>query len=70
MFCGVMSKAAERFFLTHEIAKRLRAPDSSVRHWMRTGLLPSFKVGKRRLVRESDLERFLLERRHKAGSAE
>lgn len=32
---------------------------STVRHWIADGRLPSFKVGRRRLVRRSDLAAFL-----------
>lgn len=33
----------------------------TVRHWVTTGKLPSIRPGRRRLVRLSDLERFLSE---------
>jgi excisionase family DNA binding protein len=48
----------ELLFL-EEVAERCRAPLSSVRHWVRTRKLPSIRPGRRRMVRRSDLERFL-----------
>jgi excisionase family DNA binding protein len=47
------------FLLVEEIAAECRAPRTSVRHWMRTGRLPSVRLGRRRLVRRADFERFL-----------
>jgi excisionase family DNA binding protein len=47
------------FLLVEEIAAECRAPKTSVRHWMRTGRLPSIRLGRRRLVRRADFERFL-----------
>ena len=43
-----------------EVAAETRAPSrSTVRHWFATGALKSLKVGRRRLVRRSELERYL-----------
>ena len=42
-----------------EVAEHCRTPISSVRHWVRTGRLLSIRPGRRRMVRRSDLERFL-----------
>lgn len=47
------------YLLLHEIAEISRASVGTVRAWIRTGRLPSVKPGRRRLVRRSDLERFL-----------
>jgi excisionase family DNA binding protein len=47
------------YLLLEEIAEISRAPVGTVRAWIRTGRLPSVKPGRRRLVRRSDLERFL-----------
>jgi len=47
------------YLLLEEIAKISRTSVGSVRAWIRTGRLPSVKPGRRRLVRRSDLERFL-----------
>ncbi|MDD9946971.1 MAG: helix-turn-helix domain-containing protein [Myxococcales bacterium] len=53
----------EPLLLLSEVAAYTRAPVSSVRHWVRTGQLASLKVGKRHLVKQTDLKRFLDERR-------
>ena len=47
------------YLLLEEIAQISRTSVGSVRAWIRTGRLPSVKPGRRRLVRRSDLERFL-----------
>jgi len=54
----------EEWYLLDEVARRCRAPLSSVRHWVRTGKLASIRPGRRRLVARSELERFL--QRHSA----
>jgi excisionase family DNA binding protein len=36
-------------------------PRSTLRHWIRKGLLPSYRLGRRRFVRRSDLERLIAE---------
>ena len=46
--------------LLEEVARELRAPISSVRHWIATGKLKSVRPGRRRLVRREDLDRFLM----------
>lgn len=48
------------FLLLSEVAEYTRAPISSVRHWIATGRLASARVGRRRLVRLSDLEAFIV----------
>ncbi len=48
----------ELLFL-EEVAVETRAALSTVRYWITTGKLPSLRPGRRRLVRRSDLERFL-----------
>jgi excisionase family DNA binding protein len=47
------------FLLLPEVAEYTRVPISTVRHWIATGKLTSVRVGKRRLVRLSDLEAFV-----------
>jgi len=51
----------ERFMLLSEVARDARASISTVRHWLRTGRLPSVRPGRRRLVRRQDFERFMAE---------
>jgi excisionase family DNA binding protein len=43
-------------------AKLLRVSERSVVNWIRSGALPSLKVGRRRLIRRSALDAFLAER--------
>ena len=45
--------------LVEEIAEECRVPPSTVRHWLRTSRMPSGKLGRRRVVRREDFERFL-----------
>ena len=48
-----------QFLLLSEVARICRAPHATVRHWIRTGRLPSTKPGRRVLVRREALEQFL-----------
>ena len=53
---------SERLFTVPEVGQRLTAKESTVRGWLRRGLLKGFKPAGDRLgwrVRESELERFL-----------
>jgi excisionase family DNA binding protein len=47
------------FLVLSEVAEYTRAPISSVRHWIATRKLVSVRIGRRRLVRLSDLEAFV-----------
>jgi excisionase family DNA binding protein len=47
------------FLFLEEVASETRTPLSTVRYWIITGKLPSIRPGRRRLVRRSDLDRFL-----------
>ncbi len=47
------------FLFLEEVAAETRAALSTVRYWITTGKLPSVRPGRRRLVRRTDLERFL-----------
>jgi excisionase family DNA binding protein len=47
------------FLFLEEVASEIRTPLSTVRYWVMIGKLPSIRPGRRRLVRRSDLERFL-----------
>ena len=49
--------------LIPEVARVARASESTVRWWIATGRLRSFRPGRRRLIRRSDLESFI-ERGH------
>jgi excisionase family DNA binding protein len=48
-----------RRYLIEEVAVIARAPVSSVRYWIASGKLKSSRPGRRRLVTEVDLDRFL-----------
>ncbi|MDD9939417.1 MAG: helix-turn-helix domain-containing protein [Myxococcales bacterium] len=47
------------YLIVEEVADKCRAPVVSVRRWLQQGLIPSIKVGRRRLVRADDLTRFM-----------
>ncbi|MFM2419640.1 MAG: Helix-turn-helix domain, partial [Pseudomonadota bacterium] len=49
------------YLLLEEVCAISRSAPGTARHWIRTGRLPSIRPGRRRLVRRSDLERFLAE---------
>jgi excisionase family DNA binding protein len=51
--------AIPRLLTIDEVSTIARAPRSSVQHWIYTGQLPSRRIGRRRLVSEPDLARFL-----------
>jgi excisionase family DNA binding protein len=46
------------FLTVREVAERLKLNPQTVRRWIRAGLLPAYRVGRRQWrVREQDLER-------------
>jgi excisionase family DNA binding protein len=45
--------------LPDEVAAYARAPLATVRSWLASGVLPSTRPGRRRLVLRADLEKFL-----------
>jgi excisionase family DNA binding protein len=49
----------DEYLLVPEVMAITRSPKGTVRHWLRTGRLPSIKPGRHRLIRREDLERFL-----------
>lgn len=48
-----------RYLLIDEAAQIARTSPSTVRHWIRSGRLPSSRPGRRRLIAAEDLERFI-----------
>jgi len=50
---------ANELLQLEEVAKLARVSVSTVRHWIKTGRLPSLRPG-RRLVRRADFDRFLV----------
>ncbi|HEY0711389.1 MAG TPA: helix-turn-helix domain-containing protein [Polyangia bacterium] len=55
----VRNEGPDDFLLFTEVARICRVPVSTVRHWVATGLLSSIRPARRRLVRRSELQRFL-----------
>ncbi len=53
------TKPQDKFLTLEQVADRLIVPPSTVRHWIVTGKLRGFKVGKYWRVRESDVDEFL-----------
>jgi len=56
-----MSNTTERlptqFYLVSEFAEIVRTPVPSVRGWLRNGLVQSIKIGRRRLIPRSEVDR-------------
>jgi excisionase family DNA binding protein len=42
-----------------EVEDQYGFPVGTLRHWARSGRLPSFRIGRRRFVRRSDVERLI-----------
>lgn len=61
LFKVALMDTDDDLLLLEEVAKRCRAPLSSVRHWVRVGKLSSIRPGRRRLVSRNEIERFLRE---------
>jgi len=55
------------FLLLTEVAEEARVPVSTVRHWIVTGKLVSFRLGRRRLVRRTDLDAFVAKAEAREG---
>lgn len=57
---------SERYLTTAEVAERCRTTVETVRYWRQTGYGPGgFKVGRRVLYAESDVEQWLDGLRHR-----
>ena len=56
---GMAVTSEDKPLYLEEIAAKLRCPLRSVRVWVASGRLPSFKPGRRRMVFQRDLEAFL-----------
>ena len=64
-----IEQAAPRIsYRVAELVKLLGVPRSTLFDWLRTGVLPSIKVGKVRLVSSKDLQEFLARYRVPRGS--
>jgi excisionase family DNA binding protein len=55
----VLLMAVPQLFTIDEVATITHAPRSTVLYWIYSGRLATLKVGRRRLVQEVDLQRFL-----------
>ena len=61
----------EKMWTVTEVAQHLRVSDRTVRHWVETGQLPIFPIGKRGYrIADSDLTRFVEERKRFAEKRE
>jgi len=54
-----MPSTTHELLWIEEVAEACRTPIGTIRHWIRTGRLPSLRLGRRRMVRRSDLETML-----------
>jgi excisionase family DNA binding protein len=60
----------DEFLITREVAEWLRTSPETVRFWAWQGTGPkSFKAGRRRLYRRSDVQAWIDERRRDDGAA-
>ena len=57
--CMVARTSDEKLYLLSEVATKTRTTVGTVRHWIRTGRLKSYKPGRRRLVSAQQLNQFL-----------
>jgi excisionase family DNA binding protein len=48
-----------RYLLIEEVAEITRSSESTVRYWLSVGKLKSIRPGRRRLIPEAELRRFL-----------
>lgn len=55
----IMENKPVEWLTVEEVANELRVPETSVRDWLRTRKLASYKFGKRLKIRRSDLEQFI-----------
>jgi excisionase family DNA binding protein len=53
-----------------EVAELLRCPTSTVEDWARRGIVPSRKIGRRRLYVRQHVEALLLDETPKSGAQE
>lgn len=71
MFSGESVPLAGRSLLVHHVAKRLRVPPRTIRHWALTGRIPAWKDGaKIWKFDEAKVESFRLERLAKSRQSE
>jgi excisionase family DNA binding protein len=61
------SAQSERFFTERTLAAYLAVSDRTIRNWIRSGELPSYKLGAARRIDPADVDAFLAERRDEAA---
>jgi len=59
----------DEILILEEVARLTRTPLNTVRFWVRTGRLRSFRPGRRRLVWRSDLAEFLEQSRGRKSTS-
>jgi excisionase family DNA binding protein len=59
--------APSSFFTERALAEFLAVSDRTVRHWIRCGDLPSYKLGAARRIDPADVEDFLARHRDEAA---
>ena len=57
----------ENIYTVQEVAEWLKVTDQSVRRWIKVGTLPAAKIGHDWRVHESDVVKFIEERRTHKG---
>lgn len=58
-----MSMKNSKLLKMNEVSERLRVPLMTCYSWVRSGMLPHFRLGKTIRISEGDLEAFLEQRR-------
>jgi excisionase family DNA binding protein len=59
--------AAPTFFTERSLATYLAVSDRTIRNWIRSGELPSYKLGASRRIDPADVDAFLSQRREEAS---
>ena len=54
-----------KYLSTEMVADRLSMSPKQIRRYLKSGKLPSIKIGKLRRIAEADLEKFLDDRKHR-----
>lgn len=60
----------DEFVTPEEVAARLKVPPSTIRDWLRSGVLPGFNFGRAWRIQSAELERFIAEGRHRPAPVE
>lgn len=60
--------ADERLLIPEQVADRLQVSVQTIYTWIRSGYLPSIKVGRLWRIRPEDLEDFIRQQKHQGSS--